>query len=100
MSKRLDKNEAERLIAALDDLCADADRLSRLRAAAAPALARLLGRDAPWRELVDSAAAVAGWPRDRVRRLTDDPPENADNADEALEAMYELITELSETRRL
>jgi hypothetical protein len=68
-----------------------------LRAAAAPALARLLGRDAPWSELVDSAAAVAGWSCDRVRRLTDDPP---DNADEALEAMYELITELSETRRL
>ncbi|HUP74735.1 MAG TPA: hypothetical protein VM282_16945 [Acidimicrobiales bacterium] len=97
MSKKLDKHEAERLIAALDDLCADADRLPRLRAAAAPALARLLGRDAPWRELVESAAAVAGWSRDRVRRLTDDSPANADDA---LDAMYELITELSETRRL
>jgi hypothetical protein len=95
MSNKLTKREAERLIAALDEL--DADRLPRLRAAAASALSRLLAVEAPWAELVDAAASVTGWSRDRVRRLTDDA---TGDTDDALEAMYELITELSETRRL
>ena len=95
MSNKLTKREAERLIAALDDLC-DGARLHRLRDAAARALVVLLGRDAPWNELVDAAAASAGWSRDRVRRLRAD----YDNGDDAIEALYELITELNETRSL
>ena len=96
MSKKLSKREAERLIAALDDLCDDG-RLQRLRDAAASALVVLVGRDAPWNELVEAAAASAGWSRDRVRLLRDDSNENGDDA---TLAMYELITELNETRRL
>jgi hypothetical protein len=95
MSKKLSKREAERLIAALDDLCHDG-RLQRLRTAAATALALLVGRDAPWNELVESAGATAGWSSDRVRRLRDD----STDTDDATLAMYELITELNETRSL
>ena len=94
MSKQLSKSEAERLIAALDDLCEDG-RLQRLRDAAASALVVLLGRDAPWNELVEAAGVSAGWSRDRVQRLRDDSNDN-----DAIAAMYELITELNETRRL
>ena len=96
MSKKLSKHEAERLIAALDDVCADG-RLPRLRDAAASALVVLVGRDAPWNELVEAAAVSAGWSRDRVRLLRDD---SNDDEDTAIEAMYELITELNETRSL
>ena len=96
MGKKLSKREAERLIVALDDLCEDG-RLPRLRAAAASALVVLVGRDAPWNELVETAALSAGWSRDRVGRLRDDAN---DNGDDAIEAMYELITELNETRSL
>ena len=96
MSKKLTKQEAERLIAALDDRGIADDQLERLRAAASTALARLLGREAPWSELVEAAAEVAGWSNDRVRLLC---RENRDD-DDVVEAMYELITELSETRSL
>jgi hypothetical protein len=96
MSNKLSKREAERLIAALDDLCDDG-RLPRLREAAASALAVLVGRDAPWNELVETAGAAAGWSRERVRRLRDD---SNDSGDDATLAMYELITELNETRSL
>ena len=96
MSNKLSKREAERLIAALDDLCDDC-RLPRLRDAAASALMVLIGRDAKWNELVEAAGASAGWSRDRVRRLRDD---SNDTEDDAIEAMYELITELNETRSL
>ena len=95
MSNKLTKHEAERLIAALDDLCDDG-RLQRLRDAAASALVILLGRDAPWNELVEAAATSAGWSRDRVRRLRTD----YENSDDATLALYELITELNETRSL
>ena len=57
----------------------------------------LVGRDAKWNELVEVAGASAGWSRDRVRRLRDD---SNDTEDDAIEAMYELITELNETRSL
>ena len=97
MSKKLTKQEAERLIAALDDRGIEDDQLGRLRAAASTALARLLGREAPWSELVEAAAEVAGWPSDRVRLLC---REDLDDAGDVVEAMYELITELSETRSL
>ena len=96
MSNKLSKREAERLIAALDDVCDDG-RLPRLREAAASALAVLVGRDAPWNELVEATGASAGWSQDRMRRLRDD---SNDSADDAIEAMYELITELNETRSL
>lgn len=96
MSKKLSKREAERLIAVLDDPCADG-RLPRLRAATGAALAVLLGREAPWNELVEAAGATAGWSRDRVQLLRDDA--NA-NVDDATFALYELVTELNETRRL
>lgn len=89
MSNKLTKREAERLIAALDDLCDD-DRLQRLRDAAASALAILLGRDAPWNDLVEAAATSAGWSADRVRLLRAD----YENSDDAIEALYELITEV------
>lgn len=95
MSNKLSKREAERLIAALDDLCDDG-RLQRLRTAAATALAVLVGRDAPWNELVEEAGAIAGWSRERLQRLRDD----SSDSDDATSAMYELITELNETRRL
>jgi hypothetical protein len=98
MSKKLDKHEAERLIAALDDVCSDdAVRFQRLRAASAIALARLVGGDAPWPELVDTAAATAGWSTERVRRLTDD---SSDHREDSIDALYDLITELNETRGL
>ena len=96
MSNKLSKREAERLIAALDDVC-DEGRLPRLREAAASALVVLVGRDAPWNELVEAASKSAGWSRDRVRRLRDD---SNDSEDDATLAMYELITELNETRSL
>jgi len=96
MSNKLTKREAERLIAALDDLCEEG-RLPRLRDAAASALVVLIGRDAPWNELVEAAGASAGWSPDRVRRLRDD---SNDSGDDAIGAMYELITELNETRSL
>ena len=98
MTKKLDKHEAERLIAALDDVCSDdVVRLQRLRAASAIALARLVGSDAPWPELVDAAAAKASWSAERVRRLTDD---SSDRREDSIDALYDLITELNETRRL
>ena len=96
MSKKLSKREAERLIAALGDFCTDG-RLQRLRGAAASALVVLVGRDAPWNELVEAAGASAGWSPDRVRLLRDD---SNDNGDDAIDALYELITELNETRSL
>ena len=98
MSRKLTKHEVERLIAALDELGVDDDdRLQRLRAAAPTPLVQLLGREAPWPELIDAAAATAGWPADRVRRLRGDSTERFDDA---IDAIYELITELNETRRL
>jgi hypothetical protein len=97
MSKKLTKNEVERLIAALDDLGEDeADRMARLRAATATALARLIGRDAPWPELIGAAGAIAGWSPDRIRRLTGDGTDPVD----AIDTLYDLITELNETRGL
>ncbi|MEO8696360.1 MAG: hypothetical protein ABI658_22785 [Acidimicrobiales bacterium] len=96
MIKKLRKRDAERLIAVLDDPCEEG-RLARLRAATATALALLVGRDAPWNELVEAAGAIAGWSRNRVERLRDDS--NGD-ADDATLAIYELITELNETRGL
>ena len=98
MSKKLTKQEAERLIAALDDRGLDDDaHLTALRAAAAVALARLLGRSAPWPELVDDAAKIAGWDADRVEMLRG---VSSDRPTAAIGALYELITELNETRRL
>jgi hypothetical protein len=96
MSKRLSKQEVEHLVAALDDSGND-DRLERLRIAAAIALARLIGRDAPWGELIELAGATAGWSPERVRRLRDDPIQHRDDA---IDALYDLITELNETRTL
>jgi hypothetical protein len=96
MSKKLSKREAERLIAVLDDSCEEG-LLPRLRAATATALAILVGREAPWNELVEAAGATAGWPRDRIGRLRDDS--RYDVGDATL-AIYELITELNETRSL
>jgi len=98
MSKKLTKQEAERLIAALDDRGGDGDaHLRRLQAAAGGALARLLGRTAPWPELVDDAAAIAGWAPSRVARLRGAP---TDDPNDSVDALYELITELNETRQL
>jgi len=97
MSNKLTKHEAERLIAALDDLGDDDVHLERLRTAAATALARLVGRQAPWSELVEAAAAIAGWSKDRVQLLC---REENDETGDVIFAMYELITELSETRSL
>jgi hypothetical protein len=57
----------------------------------------LIGREGPWNELVEAAAASAGWSQDRVRRLRDD---SSNGGDDAIVAMYELITELNETRSL
>ena len=96
MSKRLSKQEVERLIAALDG-GGDEDRLERLRAAVAIALARLLARDAPWNELIELAATTGGWSPERARRLRDDPSQDLDDA---IDALYDLITELNETRSL
>jgi hypothetical protein len=98
MSKKLTKQEVERLIAALDDRGLDEDaHLAQLRAAATVALARLVGRTAPWPQLVNDAATIAGWAPGRVARLRGDV---ADRLTDAVDALYELITELNETRRL
>ena len=98
MSKKLTKQEAERLIAALDDRGIDGDaHLLQLRAAAAVALARLVGRTASWPELVDDAATIAGWAPSRVARLRG---ASADDPNDTVDALYELITELNETRQL
>lgn len=96
MSKKLSKREAERLIAVLDDSCEEG-LLPRLRVATATALATLVGREAPWNELIEVAGATAGWPRDRIQRLRDDSKRDIS---EATSAIYELITELNETRCL
>ncbi len=96
MSNKLTKREVERLIAVLDDPCVDG-RLLRLRAVTAIALATLVGHDAPWNDLVEAAGAIAGWSPDRMRRLRDD---SKNDVDDATLAMYELVTELNETRSL
>ena len=97
MSKLLTKREVERLTAALD-ACADEDdwqQLARLRDAVAAALASLVGQAAPWPELVDAAASIGAWSPDRVRAL-----KGIERVDETIDALYDLVTELNETRKL
>jgi hypothetical protein len=97
MPSTLTKRDAERLLAALDDVAGEdeSQRTARWRDALATALARLIGGTAPWPDLVDAAAMVASWPQSRVERLKG-PTHSAETAD----ALSELITELNETRRL
>src|SRR5688500_8327118 len=98
MSNPLTKREVERLTAALDERDNEdkLQRTARLRDAAAPALAILVGRDLPSAELVDAAATIGSWSPARVRALQS----NAVDTDETIDALYDLITELNETRRL
>lgn len=98
MNGQLSKREVERLTAALDDrLDADAhQRATRLRDAAAHALAVLVGHNEPWPTLVETAARIGSWPPARVRALLGAPAD----IDETIDALYDLITELNETRRL
>ncbi len=75
----------------------------RPRDAVLDPLARLSGRSAAagWVAVVDAASTVAGWDRDRwaALRLAVDP-DRIDDPAPTLAALWDLVTELNERRRL
>ena len=77
--------------------------IDQVRDALVAPLARLTGSvvEAGWVALVDRAADVAAWERERWAALRlAAVPERVDQPELTLRALWELVTELNERRRL
>jgi hypothetical protein len=97
-SQALSKRDVEALLAAVAAAPDDpAGELAALVDALRAPLARATGAPAstPWRDLVDHAAAVAGWDPARAAALRAEPPTGATRP-----ALWDLVAELNELRGL
>jgi hypothetical protein len=104
MSNRpLTKREVEALLSSCEGASASAlEEITAVREALAVALVRLVGGPgAPWPYLVADAAAAGGWSPQRQALLTAAVrPDEHPDPDSVLDALWDLVQELNERRRL
>lgn len=102
--RHLRKPDVEALLTAVSGPADSAlEEITVVRHGLAPALARVLGLDpsAPWAELVAAAADQAAWPPARTALVTAAAAPDAHPDPEAvLDALWDLVRELNELRRL
>lgn len=102
--RQLRKPDVEALLAAVSGPADSAlEEITVVRQGLTPALARVLGVEAtlPWPSLVESAAAAAAWSPERRALVTAaGAPDAHPDPEAVLDALWELVRELNELRRL